>query len=91
MNTRKKYQAFKTFLESSKTIFESFNNKTSETKRYDELYILNVVPKGRNGGTDNRVFEVFWGCHPFDNKILFSLDGVQNKTLTKYGVTLRYC
>lgn len=90
MNTTEKYQTYNTFLESSKSIFESFNNKTSETKRYDDLYFLNVVPKGRNGGIDNRVFEVFWGYRPFDSKIMLSGEGVHQKMLTEYGATLRY-
>lgn len=78
-----------------KTIFQKIAEQDSRHKSLERFYAFYVLPGGRRGGHDKRVFEVFYGNSPFERVIeLTQEDGtfpkISPKLLNAHGATLLY-
>ncbi|MDR1729101.1 MAG: hypothetical protein LBR52_00345 [Prevotellaceae bacterium] len=82
---------FEEFQKNGKSIFEKFKADDKKHKRFDDYYSLCICPKGRNGGIDNRIFEVFYGGRIFDLEKKIKADlRVEEKYVMEYGTTLSF-
>lgn len=77
----KRIEAFKTFRENAKETFNSFRDESPSFQKFDNAYILYVCPKGRNGGTNERLCEVFYGQRPYDREP--ELDSIPNISIKR--------
>lgn len=72
----------------------TFNKFKADDKKYnklDDIYMLNVCPKGRNGAVDKRIAEVFYGASLYDEKTTITKDLRTNKEfLFEKGATLAF-
>jgi hypothetical protein len=59
-------------------------------QEFNKLYHFVITPRGRSGGRDERMFEVFFGGRPFDQVHHQSLDTVRHEFILEVGATLRY-
>lgn len=74
-----------------KNTFEKFKSMSDKYQKFDDYHMLCVCPKGRNGGVDKRIAEVFYGACPYDSttKINGHFDA-KTETLREYGTTLAF-
>ena len=77
---------FKEFYDNSKTTFKEFSDKDINSHKFRDAYSLCICPGSRNGGTNKRVVEIFFGSRPFES----ITNGRDWTTLTEYGATLLY-
>jgi hypothetical protein len=77
---------FETFFNSAKTTFIEFRDNDKRAEKFQNIYMLNVCPGSRAGGTDKRVVEIFWGSRPFDT----ITEGRNWMALPEYGATLLF-
>ena len=77
----KRIEAFRAFRDNAETIFNSFKEKSRSFQKFDDRYILNICPKGRNGGRNERLCEVFYGQRPYDEER--ELDSISNISVAK--------
>jgi hypothetical protein len=84
---------FEEFSKNSDKIFEKFK-KAEKNTFFEDYYMLCVAPGGRNGGTDQELFEIFYGARPVGRKIKYKnntvLDKGQIVDVIERGVTLLY-
>ena len=86
---------FDQFQKFGKEQFEKFFSE-NRALRFNKLYKEKIAPRGRDGGVDNHLFDVFWGYRPYDKKmILFNDDGSiltppKSVILSEMGVMLHY-
>lgn len=74
-----------------KDVFEKFKSQDSSHKKFDDLYMLCICPKGRNGGINNRIAEVFYGSRPYDRTRSIKADFTDStKTLYESGTTMAF-
>lgn len=89
----KRKEDFKKFRENSEEIFKTFNSAEKNTF-FQDYYMLCVAPGGRNGGTDQDLFEVFYGSRLIGRKIQYDennvLDNGKLVSVAERGVTLLY-
>jgi hypothetical protein len=57
---------FKIFLNVAPEWFREFAESDCRHEFFNQTYSFCVVKGGRDGGTDNRIFEVFYGARPYD-------------------------
>ena len=87
----KRIEAFRVFRDNAKTTFNSFKEKSSSFQKFDDAYILCICPKGRKGGIDEKLCEVFYGSgiydqeHTLDNNFNMSI-----RNLFEIGATLAF-
>jgi hypothetical protein len=82
---------FEEFKNSSKVIFEKFKETDSKHRKFDDYYSLCICPKGRDGGINNRLFEVFYGNRIFDIETKIKSDfNVEKKHVLEHGTTLAF-
>ena len=87
----KRIEAFKTFRENAKETFNSFRDESPSFQKFDDAYILNVCPKGRNGGTNEKLCEVFYGWRIYDQeRTLDNGFNVSIRNLFETGATLAF-
>lgn len=77
---------FDEFYRTAEATFIAFRDRDASVEKFERLYNLCVCPGSRAGGTNNRIFEVFWGSRPFESITL----GRTWKALTEYGATLLF-
>lgn len=81
--------------EREKRYFKISLPKDSRHKSLERIYPFYVLPGGRAGGVDKRVFEVFYGQRPFE-KVTELVQGkgplpkIHERLLTERGATLLY-
>lgn len=72
-------------------IFKKFKADDKKYKELDDIYMLNVCPKGRNGAVNNRIAEVFYGSSLYDVETLITNDlKTEKKFLYENGATLSF-
>lgn len=86
---------FDLFVRESKTIFHNIAEQDSRHKSLERFYAFYVLPGGRCGGHDKRVFEVFYGNSPFERVIELTQESgkfpkLRPKLLNAHGATLLY-
>lgn len=86
---------FDLFVREGKTIFQNIAERDSRHKSLERIYAFYVVPGGRVGGRDKRVFEVFYGNRPFERvEELTQEEGefpkFRDRFLNAHGATLLY-
>ncbi|CAH0352501.1 hypothetical protein AQB9606_02670 [Aquabacterium sp. CECT 9606] len=86
----KRYQEFKKYLGESSQLFESLKNKNEKAIRLANLYHLCITPGGSLGGSDDRVFEIFYGQRPFDTQRPDPFNRQKITVLSEYGARLHY-
>lgn len=77
---------FDEFFRTAVAIFTEFRDNDPRAEKFQNIYMLNICPGSRAGGTNNRVVEVFWGSRPFET----ITQGRNWTALTEYGATLLY-
>ena len=77
---------FEEFYVAAAATFIEFRDNDPKTEKFQNIYMLNICPGSRAGGTNNRVVEVFWGSRPFET----ITQGRNWTALTEYGATLLY-
>jgi hypothetical protein len=77
---------FDEFFRTAVATFTEFRDNDPRAEKFQNIYMLNICPGSRAGGTNNRVVEVFWGSRPFET----ITQGRNWTTLTEYGATLLY-
>lgn len=77
----KRIEAFKAFRDKAETTFNSFKDESPSFQKFHDTYGLNTCPKGRNGGTNERLCEVFYGQRPYDREP--ELDSVSNISIKR--------
>ena len=77
----KRIEAFRAFRDNAKTTFDSFKDESPSFQKFDDAYILHICPKGRNGGRNERLCEVFYGQRPYDREP--ELDSVPNISIKR--------
>jgi hypothetical protein len=77
---------FDEFYRTAVTTFTRFRDNDPRAIIFERIYMLNVCPGSRAGGTNDRVVEVFWGSRPFRTITL----GRTWTALTEYGATLLF-
>lgn len=83
-NRQDRNKDFDTFYDKSKGIFRNLQQSDRRTEKFEREHMLCVCPGSRNGGTDKRVVEVFWGSKIFETET----QGRHWKSLTEQGSTL---
>jgi hypothetical protein len=83
-NRQDRNKDFDTFYDESKDVFRSLQQSDRRTEKFEREHMLCVCPGSRNGGTDKRVVEVFWGSKVFETET----QGRHWKSLTEQGSTL---
>ncbi|MEA5257494.1 hypothetical protein VB264_06855 [Arcicella aquatica] len=77
---------FDEFFRTAVATFSGFGENDTKATKFQNIYVLNICPGSRAGGTNNRVVEIFWGSRPFE-----AITQGRNWTaLTEYGATLLY-
>ena len=72
-------------------VFKKFKADDQKYNKLDDIYMLCVCPKGRNGAVNNRIAEVFYGASSYDEKITITKDLNTNKEfLVENGATLAF-
>lgn len=83
---------FEEFQNSVKAIFEDFKINDEKHKKLDDYYMLSICPRGRTGGINNRLCEIFYGNRPFDiEKNIKSDLSLSERYLIEHGTTLSFC
>jgi len=77
---------FDEFFTTAVTTFTEFRDNDRHAEKFQNIYMLNICPGSRAGGTNNRIVEVFWGNRPFET----ITQGRSWKALTEFGATLLY-
>jgi hypothetical protein len=77
---------FDEFYDKSEKIFKDLRDNDKRADKFESEYMLSVCPGSRNGGTDKRVIEVFWGLRQYD----FETQGRNWKALTETGSSLLF-
>lgn len=77
---------FDEFFRTAVATFTEFRDNDPRAEKFQNIYMLNICPGSRAGGTNNRVVEVFWGSRPFET----ITQGRNWTALTEYGATLLY-
>lgn len=81
---------FKKFRDSAEETFKGFQRNGSSQK-FDDRYMLNVCPKGRNGGMSERLCEVFYGGALYDKEVKVNKNFQRTEYfLTETGATLAF-
>lgn len=71
--------------------FKKFKADDKKYNKLDDIYMLSVCPKGRNGAVDNRIAEVFYGARPYDRKTTITKDlETKKELLIEKGATLAF-
>lgn len=86
-NRQDRNKDFDTFYNESECLFRNLQQLDRRTEKFEREYMLYVCPGSRNGGTDKRVVEVFWGSKIFETET----QGRCWKSLTEQGSTLCFC
>ncbi len=82
---------FEYFQVEGRKAFENLSKRSYTYRKFKESYSLNICPKGRDGGINNRVFEVFYGENPFDQEIKIQSDFSEKRFLLyEQGATLSF-
>lgn len=69
-NTRiNRIESFKQFADTVKNTFETLKKESPEHKVFDDMYMLTICPRGRNGGINEKLCEVFYGSSPYDQEV----------------------
>jgi hypothetical protein len=90
-NRHDRAKLFEVFQNSGKAIFDKFKEEDNNHKKFDDYYSLCICPKGRNGGIDNRQFEVFYGNRIFDTKKKIKSDlSIEEKFIMEHGTILSF-
>jgi hypothetical protein len=64
----KRIEAFRAFRDKAAKTFNSFKEETPSFQKFDDMYILHICPKGRNGGRNEKLCEVFYGQRRYDRE-----------------------
>ncbi len=87
----KRIEAFRAFRDNAKTTFNSFKEKSSNFQKFDDVYTLCICPKGRKGGIDEKLCEVFYGSGIYDQeRTLDNYFNVSTRNLFETGATLAF-
>lgn len=87
----KRIEAFRAFRDNAETTFNSFKEKSSSFQKFDDMYTLYICPKGRNGGRNERLCEVFYGSGIYDQeRTLDNNFNVSVRNLLETGATLAF-
>ena len=72
-------------------MFEKYAKDDPSNERLNNLFSLCICPGGRNGGTNKKEVEVFYGNRPFDSVTCVN-ENLQTTTKleTAHGATLTY-
>lgn len=81
MAREERYRAFEDFLTSGKAMIDDIEKKYG-SEDFRRLYVFYAVPRGRNGGNDNTIFEYFYGNRPYDK--------AEHAYFKEQGATLLY-
>lgn len=60
----KQEEAFRTFYENAKSIFNKLQAEDSSSQIYKDRCMLCICPGSRDSGKHSDIVEVFWGSHP---------------------------
>jgi len=81
---------FEKFRDSAEETFKGFQRNGSSQK-FNDRYMLNVCPKGRNGGENERLCEVFYGGAIYDTEVAANKNFQRTRHfLTETGATLAF-
>lgn len=78
--------SFEEFYNTAKETFNSFQKNDQKAQEFENLYMLCVCPGSRNGGSNNRIVEVFWGSRAYET----IAKGKLWTSLAEYGATLHF-
>lgn len=92
---RRRQINFEIFSHVAKEYFGKISEADGRHKSLEETYSFYVVPGGRNGGTNKREVEIFYGNRPFESVIDYVQreDGMpvrRRRLLTEHGASLVY-
>lgn len=80
---------FKAFQTSSKEILKKVQKQSPDYMPLEDYYGFTVCPKGRSGGVNERLIEVFYGNRPYDQEIVINEQLKPSPTLlTESGAEL---
>ncbi|GAA4363919.1 hypothetical protein GCM10023185_32990 [Hymenobacter saemangeumensis] len=82
----KRIEDFEKFYSQSTQTFKRFLKQDEAAQEFERLYMLNVCPGSRNGGTNPRIVEISWGHRLFES---IARDRSW-QALTENGATLLY-
>ena len=87
----KRIEAFKVFRDKAETTFNSFKDESPSFQKFHDTYGLNTCPKGRNGGINEKLCEVFYGSGIYDQeRTLDNNYNVSVRNLFETGATLAF-
>lgn len=81
----KRIEAFSAFRDNAERTFNSFKEESPSFQKFDDAYILCICPKGRNGGINEKLCEVFYGSRIYDQE-----HTVDIRNLFETGATLAF-
>lgn len=87
----KRIEAFRAFRDNAERTFNSFKEESPSFQKFDDAYILCICPKGRNGGNNEKLCEVFYGFGIYDQERTVDNNfKVSVRNLFETGATLAF-
>nr|CBA30131.1 hypothetical protein Csp_C22010 [Curvibacter putative symbiont of Hydra magnipapillata] len=85
-----RYKAFKAFSNNYAPKYEEISRADKKIQELNGYYSLCVCPGGSAGGSNDRLFEIFYGHRPFDSQRFDPFNRDRVKVLVEHGARLHY-